>query len=198
MWLQKQSSVWYGALLPSPVRRNRYSTNTSPPASPAKDSRQVVLGGTHHPASNAWQIPSQLGLRQEERIFSPTLPLSLTFLPSIRLDKGTTGTSSSEDIYRPELCSETRWIYWAEPLKENFNCIVRNFSPYGCPVSTAQRDKPRQSLGEAVCWEPPYCTSTLQQLTSILIPEKNQQMCLLLKIPTNAYGHGEHQAETAL
>lgn len=69
-------------------------TNTIPPGSSAKDSRQVVLGGQ----SNARQIPSQLGLRQEGRIFSPTLCLWLFLVVlwglqcSIRLDKGTMRT----------------------------------------------------------------------------------------------------------
>lgn len=99
-----------------------------------------------HPASNARQISSQLGLRKEGRGFSPTFPLSLTFLMalwglqcSIRLDKRTMGTISSEDIHSPELHSETRWIYWAEPLKENLNYIIRNFSPHGCPYQLQAR-----------------------------------------------------------
>lgn len=129
-----------------PGRRNRCSTDPSPPGSPAKHSRQGVLG-RHSILPAMPEIPSQLGLRQEGRIFSATLPMSLTFLLalwglqySIRLDKGSMGTIFSEDIHSPELCSELHkgWIYWAEPLKQNFTYIARNFSPH-CGVSCTAR-----------------------------------------------------------
>lgn len=125
-------------------------------------------GGTQHPASNARQIPSQLGLRQEGRIFPPVLPLSWSFLPvlwglqcSNKLDKGPMGTISSEDMHSTELYSETRWVYWAEPLKENFNYIVRNFSPHGCPhqlhgKTNQGRALGRQSAGSLHPWSLPH------------------------------------------
>lgn len=121
MWFQKQSSVWYGALqaqLSSFHQGEETGTALTQACLAAQRWQTGCAGGTQHPASNARQIPSQLGLRQEGRIFPPVLPLSWSFLPvlwglqcSNKLDKGPMGTISSEDMHSTELYSETRWVY---------------------------------------------------------------------------------------
>lgn len=171
-WLQEQSSVWYAALQARlPSFHQGEGTGASPTqarlAPQPKTTDRLGWGDTQHPACSASQLPSQVGPRQEGRIFPPALPPSLTLLAapwglqcSIGLGKGTKGTISSEDKYSPGLHSETRWIYWAEPLKKNLNYML-GISPHAVlqladPLSTAQQKKTRQSLGEAACCEPPY------------------------------------------
>lgn len=124
-WLQEQSSVWYAALQ---ARLPSFHQGEGTGASPTQahltlqpkttDRLGWGGGGAWHPACSTSQLPSQVGLRQEGRVFPPALPPSLTLLAapsglqcSIILGKGTKGTISSEGKYSPRLHLETRWIY---------------------------------------------------------------------------------------
>lgn len=166
-------------------------------------------GGAWHPACSTSQLPSQVGLRQEGRVFPPALPPSLTLLAapsglqcSIILGKGTKGTISSEGKYSPRLHLETRWIYWAEPLKENLNYIVRNFGfaaawPHPYQLHS-KRKRGRASVRQSAV-SLHTCARTLPHTIMINMRsyswEEPSDICLLLKIPTKA--HRKHQAENA-
>ena len=97
--LEEQPSVWYAALqawLPS--LQQAEGTGASPtqarPTPQPKATDRLGWGGTQRPACSTliWgctstsQVPSQVGPRQEGRIFPPALPSSLIWVCSAALE----------------------------------------------------------------------------------------------------------------